>query len=70
MPRPRKDPAERRVDLRMRVPPDLKAAVERAAAKAGQSVTAWMEGAARERIAREAAGDAPGGAPSHTAPDP
>lgn len=52
MARPKKAPSELRVDLRMRVPPQLKADIERAAKMAGQSVTAWMEQAARERMDR------------------
>lgn len=50
MARPKKDPAELRVDLRMRVPPDLKSAIETAASSAGMSITAWVEQAVSEKL--------------------
>jgi predicted HicB family RNase H-like nuclease len=50
MARPKKEPGELRVDLRMRVPAELKADIEHAAAASKQSITAWMEEAARERL--------------------
>ena len=34
----------------MRVPPSLKAQIERAAAVSGKSITAWMEEAAAEKL--------------------
>ena len=55
MARPKKDKSELRVDLRMRVPPKLKADIEQAASSEGKSITAWMEEAALEKLRKASA---------------